>query len=432
MLGIGYSLVLAYVFLAHTRLTELILPGLRLQLVLAICALSVALLSGTIVRAFNSRVGIGLLLLTIWFYLGVPFSVNRMSSLLSVTEHWLKHWSLFIMVIALVNTRRQASRLCTAVALGSTVMAVVGLVTVPQENVRLMVSDTSLNDPNLFGMTLLIGIPLWMAVIADRSRLQLSRLAARFCLIPIFVAIALTGSRGTLVASVIVIGFLMKRFSIGGKASLVFIVSIAVVLGGTFLTEGILERYSTVADPDQMETTASSESRVHLFKQGLILVATNPVFGVGVSMFAWAENILAQSQGHSRGAWHTAHNMYLEVASEAGIPAFLVYAMILWTIWRTLRRLEKIKPEEHPRAAQIARMSFWLRVSFLAYCACGLFLSIGLSHTFVIMVSLPMAFARVVHREMDQLAQENSEKPEAAVAGELVAPVLVRGLRGQA
>jgi O-antigen ligase len=431
VIGVGYSLALAFVFLAHTRLAELLLPGLRLQLVFAAGALLMALVAGTIVRPFTSRIGIALLLLTLCFCAGVPFSVNRMASLNYITSNWVKHWALFVMVVALVNSRRQFYRLTTAIAIGSTVMAAVALVKGPGPKERLGVTDTSLNDPNLLGMTLLIGLLLWMIVIGDRSRFLTTRLGAGLCLAPIFVVMALTGSRGTLVAGVIVAGFLLKRFSIVGKAGLVAIICLVVVLSATFLGEGILERYGTVTDPDQIDTTASSESRVHLFQQGLHLIARNPIFGVGIGMFAWAENELAQDQGYLRGSWHTCHNMYMEVASEAGLPAFALYMFILVTVWQSLGRLERIKPEEHPRAAQIARMSFWMKAAFLAYCACGLFLSSGLSHTFVIMVSLPVALVRVVTSEMNQLAEESIEKADAAADDELVVPVLVRGLRSQ-
>jgi O-antigen ligase len=162
----------------------------------------------------------------------------------------------------------------------------------------------------------------------------------------------------------------------------------------------------------------------------LYLIARHPIFGVGIGMFAWAENELAQDQGYLRGSWHTCHNMYMEVASEGGLAAFAIYLFILATVWQSLGRLERIRPEEHPRAAQIGRMSFWMKAAFLAYCACGLFLSSGLSHTFVIMVSLPVALVRVVQSELNQLAEESIEK-EAAAEDEIVVPVLVRGLRSQ-
>jgi O-antigen ligase len=311
-----------------------------------------------------------------------------------------------------------------------------GFADVEQDAARLGLEGSSLNDPNFLGMTLLIGLPLWMWVIGDRSRYPLTRLVAGLCTIPILVAIPMTGSRGTLVAALLVMAYLFKRFSIAAKTGLLVVVSFIVILTSTFLASDLLERFSSITDPDQVANTASTESRVYLFKQGLRLIARNPITGVGIGMYVVAENDLAIEQGLNHGTWHTCHNMYMQVASEGGLPAFAVYLMILWTVWKTLGRLEKVDPDEHPRAPEIVRLAFWLRTAVLAFYSCGIFLSVGISQTFIIFTALPMALARVVQGEIEQLEQEKNptegaEKPApAARAGSLAAPV--RGLRGEA
>lgn len=438
-MGVGYWMVLLYAFFVHSRIVELLAPGLRLPLVLALGGLALAMLSSTIVRGFNSLFAVAFLLLTGWFFFGVPFSAHPSGSLRFLTDAWIKNWALFIMIVALVNSRRHCSRMMAVLAFGSTVAAVGALLTGfpgPVRQVeRLALEGSSLNDPNTLGMTMLIGLPMWMVVIGDRSRNLLSRIAAALCTIPIFVATPMTGSRGTLVAAAIVGIYLFKRFSVAGKTGLIVAVSLVVILAGAFLTEGLMQRYTTVVDPDQVGETAATESRVHLFKQGLHLIARNPITGVGVGMFAVAENDLAISQGMRRGTWHTCHNMFMQVASEGGIPAIVLYFFILWTVWKTLGLVERVTPDEHPRAAQVVRLAFWMRITFLAFCACGLFLSSGLSPTFVILTSLPMAFARIVRAEVAQLEHEKN-----AAAGDdlpmaplprldpMAAPL--RGLRG--
>jgi O-antigen ligase len=437
MIGAGYWMTLLYAFFVHSRIVELIVPGLRLPLVLAACGMLLALASGTIVRGFTSRVGIFFLLMTAWFCVGVPFSAYPTGALMFLINSWSKNWILFILVVALVTSRKNCSRLMVALAIGSTVAAVGALLTgnfaeAKGEAARLALEGSSLDDPNTFGMTLLIGLPLWMTVIADRARFLPLRLAALLCTLPIFVAIPMTGSRGTLVGAMIVVAYMFKRFSIGGKVGLIVVVSLVAVLTVTFLAEDMLQRYTTVTDPDQLEQATQSESRVFLFKQGLRLIAGNPLTGVGIGMFAVAENELAMEQGAPHGTWHTCHNMFMQVASEGGIPAFVLYLMILWTVWKTLTALEKVTPEEHPRAAQVVRLAFWLRVAFLAFCACGVFLSTGLSPIFIILTSLPLAFARIVRLEIAQLEEEKSgpaiEKPAAAPRLQPVAAP-VQGLR---
>jgi O-antigen ligase len=284
-------------------------------------------------------------------------------------------------------------------------------------------------------MTMLIGLPMWMSVIADRSRYLLTRLLAALCIVPILVAIPMTGSRGTLVAAAVVAVYLFRRSSIAGKTALLVAVSAVVLLASAFLADKLLLRYSTVVDTEQLSETAASESRVYLFKQGLLLILRHPITGVGVGMFAVGENDLAIEQGLPRGTWHTCHNMYVQVASEGGLPAFMLYCVILWSVWNTLGMIENVSLQQHPKALQIARLAFWLRITFLSLCACGLFLSVGLSSTFVIMVSLPVAFARIVRGEIAQLEEERNSGDSGEIAplpriGPTAAPV--RGLRGEA
>jgi O-antigen ligase len=349
-------------------------------------------------------------------------------------DSWPKYLVLFMLIVALINSRRRLTAVVVALALASTVAAVIAMVAGPAAETRLSVETGSLSDPNLLGMRLLMGLLFWMAVIGDRSRILLTRLGAGLCTIPALVALPLTGSRGALVGVVAVVAYLLKRVSAGAKAGLVIAAGVVAAVGISFIPEDLLVRYSTIADPGQLDSTLSREGRVHLFEQGVLLVARNPILGVGKGQFAFAENTLAIEQGLPRGAWHTVHNMYMEVASEAGIPALIVYMMILLTVWKTLGQLEKLKHEEHPGAAQIVRLGFWIKVAFAAYCTCGLFLSIAVGHEFILLVGLTVAFERVVRAELGQLEGEKPGEPVAQPAAPRLASKLdepVGVLRGQ-
>ncbi len=353
MTGAGYWMLLFYAVFTHSRITELLAPGVRLPLVLAVGGLLLALVGGTIVRGFNTPIAIAYIALTAWFFFGVPFGAYPSGSLRFILNAWSKNWALFLMVVSLVSTRRQCSRLVVALAIGSTLAAVGALATgttgTTEREERLALDGTSLNDPNTLGMTLLIGLPMWMTVIADRKRYLTTRLAAVACTLPILVAIPMTGSRGTLVGAFIVALYLFKDLSIAGKTALLAVASVVVILAGTFLGDALLDRYSMITDPGQIAETASTDSRVYLFKQGLRLIARNPVTGVGVGMFAVAENNLSIEQGMVHGSWHTCHNMFMQVASETGLPALLLYSMILWSIWKKLGRLQKVTLERSSR-----------------------------------------------------------------------------------
>ena len=415
MLVVANALMLAHVFFAVSRVLDLTAPGLHLPLLCGAGALVLATLSGAIVRVVKSRIGIAFLLLTFCFFLSVPFSVWRTGSLDFFLNVWLKTLALFVLVASLVDTRKHCSRLLAVLATGSIFVSAASLITFTGSATRLKLDDTALSDPNALGEILLFGLPLCIMVVSDRTRLLVTRLIVAVCILPITAAIALTGSRGTLVAALAVVAYLFKTSSIAGKITLPLLVLIIAMVGPIVLAPELLERYSGIA-PTAAAGLESQESRVYLYKQALRLTIHNPIFGVGIGVFAFAENELAIAQGYVRGSWHTCHNMYLLVASEAGVPAFIIYMWILFRSWSILGFLTRITSEQHPKANQIVRLSRWFKTAFLAHAVCGLFLSSGLGWIFAILAGLSTSLQRIVLREIAQHETEREvrkQEPES-------------------
>ena len=81
---------------------------------------------------------------------------------------------------------------------------------------------------------------------------------------------------------------------------------------------------------------------MNLAKLAFTATLRNPVFGLGMGMFADETADYIQRTTRNKAPWQTAHNSYLKVSSENGIPAFLFY---VWSIlaaifmtWRTSSR----------------------------------------------------------------------------------------------
>lgn len=431
MVRIGYWAMLVYVFLSYSSMAQLTARGVRFPLAIAGIAILIALLGGRFINVLASKVGTGYLALTALFCLGIPFGAYAMGSIDVLLNIWLKHFVVFILVAALVTTRKGCSNLMLTVALASSAASLAAIMKGTTMEGRLMLGDTSLNDPNTLALTGLFGLPMWMSVFTDRSRFALTRLAAVLMTLPIIVAIFMTGSRGAMVAAFLVGLYLLKRLSLAGKTTLIAAGAVAVVLAGTMLSEGIFQRYQGLVSDEVEVGRNSQDSRIALAKQGVILFLRNPVFGVGIGMFAVAEHELAMAQGFRKGSWHTVHNMYLEVLSEGGLFAFICYMWILFKTSKDLGQLERLQVSDHPYARQIRLQAFWMRIAFLLFCTAGAFLSIALSQYFAVFTALPLALRWIVASEAktvsDQAAAENVYAGEGPVlAGQ---ETLVRGLR---
>jgi O-antigen ligase len=76
----------------------------------------------------------------------------------------------------------------------------------------------------------------------------------------------------------------------------------------------------------------SNSQRIEIWKKSLVSIEHSPIFGVGIGNFpvVLGQNIQLSKAGSS------AHNIYLQVASEMGIPAFLAF---LWFLWLVLKRI---------------------------------------------------------------------------------------------
>src|ERR1044072_8294427 len=98
--------MLVFVFFSQSRIFELLAPGVRLPLVFGLGAVFICVLSGTMIRALSTKVGICFLLRTGWFCLGLPFSVYASGSFKYLTDSWTKNLIQFVIITGLIVTAR--------------------------------------------------------------------------------------------------------------------------------------------------------------------------------------------------------------------------------------------------------------------------------------------------------------------------------------
>ena len=118
-------------------------------------------------------------------------------------------------------------------------------------------------------------------------------------------AVVLTQSRGgQLVLCTAVITTLVRRY--GWWALFVAVLMTAPIVALSW-------RADAAAD-------SSSYERAEILSEGLQILKTHPLFGIGVSQFA-KENPMNMA----------AHNSYLLISTELGIPGFLMWLALVWT-----------------------------------------------------------------------------------------------------
>jgi O-antigen ligase len=131
----------------------------------------------------------------------------------------------------------------------------------------------------------------------------------------------------------------------------------------------------------------SLNNRLNTVVAAVEIVASDPVFGVGIGNFRSVKRTregLPRSEG--------THNAYLWALTSGGVGALALYLTLFYSTYRTLRRLEAGGPPELLWLAKGMRMSLLL---FLLFSVVADF---WLSEIFAVMVALPLAMARAAER----------------------------------
>jgi len=119
------------------------------------------------------------------------------------------------------------------------------------------------------------------------------------------------------------------------------------------------------AEDANSSAVGSQMQRQQLLKTSIYLAFTNPLFGVGPGQFA-VKVAGDNEKGGKNSAWVGTHNSYTQVASEAGLPAFIFYLAAIVTGMRMSYRVYK-RTKGRAGMETIAGISFCMFLSFFAY-----------------------------------------------------------------
>jgi O-antigen ligase len=149
----------------------------------------------------------------------------------------------------------------------------------------------------------------------------------------------LTGSRGGLLALLASGAVAFLEFGIRGRRiALVMVVGSLGMLLILFAGDTVKDRFQDMFN-DQPSSEAgqaaygSAMQRQELFWKALAVSAEHPLFGVGPGNF----NSIS-------GMWHDQHNTYTQMSSEGGVPAFILYLLLMWCALRNLKNTNKLAP----------------------------------------------------------------------------------------
>jgi O-antigen ligase len=426
-----------FLFLITSRLIELGPSSLHLMLILAGIAGLLAILSGKLWKTMTSALGVLFLCMTVWFAFTVLLSVWRGGSA-PVFEDWLKAACTFFLVASVTVTSRQAIQAIrvTAWALLASGVLTLGVGSTLEGRLSLPFSGT-FSNPNYLAAAMCMGLLFWWFVVHNPKERKVSRVIGIGAMAALIVVIVETGSRGALLALLVTIPFLMVQYSMANRLRIGAVLALMMLLGFMLAPGLVVTRFSLLFEPDQQPTSQeelrvqeaaedSTESRMTVLRRSLEITAQHPLMGVGIGMFAVAENDLAKSEGVP-GNWHGTHNTYTQLSSETGITGLVLFVAVLAIDWRAMRALRRnARLTLHPDGPQIRAAATALWLVLLNTMAYGFFAHFAYSSTIPVISGLILALSRGASRE---LAQIGVQRPNVDGAAGVAAAVRQRESR---
>lgn len=180
-------------------------------------------------------------------------------------------------------------------------------------------------------MPLLIGM-----LLVRRPRSIIYRLSLMTALILMIAAFVLTQSRGAWVSlsvSLLVMAVIISKGA-GHDKKGVFILILFIIAIASFIYFGkdvVAPRIETITNAESGET--SFNTRLVIWKGTVAMIKESPVIGTGIGTFIWAFNRF-RPEGLNVQA-NFAHNDYLNMAAEMGIPAPIIMIWLIFIIIRT-------------------------------------------------------------------------------------------------
>jgi O-antigen ligase len=269
------------------------------------------------------------------------------------------------------------------------------------EEGRLAIPNTDMANPNDLGLGILTTMTCLLVL---KSRVL--RVLALVALPVLIYEVLQTGSRACLVTIAVLTVFLFVLVSSRTKIVMAVLIPVAAAVILTALPSLTLGRLLLIVDPARAQSgdvqlrnaMDSQAARAELQERAMQLAVRHPLLGVGALMFEDAVEEMVRSQTGEKSGWQGAHNTYLEVAAENGIPAMLLYISCLLLCLRLNYRAYKMC-RRIPELKDVATQSLALILFTITWLVCTGFSNNAYSPALCVLVGLSAANSLAVERE---------------------------------
>lgn len=407
LLGAFYALLM-FMVVYYARPEDWI-PGLSqvpLAKITVILAMLALVFSVRHIRIHMHPEFILLALLIMQLFIASILSPVSRDSAFQQTFDFSKMLMVFLAIIASVSTLQRLRLLIFAHAISVSAIAAVAIWNGHMFLGRLDgILRGNYADPNDMALAFIISLPLCLALLF-LTRKKAWKAFWSIAILVLLRAIFLTGSRGGFLALVVVTAVCLWEFAIRGRRGYLLVLAALVgVIFWHFYGGMLVGRFMGTFDSNNDTASAfdSGQTRQQLFWRSIEVTKAHPYFGVGPGNFDAVS-----------GQWHTTHNSLTQVSSEGGVPALVLYLLILWFALRNLNVTKRLVREQ-PDLRVLARALF---ASLAGYLVGSLFLSVAYQFSTYILVAYTTALFLIAQKSAAQ-SRKDDPSQGADAEGEL-------------
>jgi O-antigen ligase len=320
--------------------------------------------------------------LVVWMILSVPGALVIGNSFDLVFNNFLKTVVMVFVMAGAVRRTRDVERLALAYLAGATVYSYSVLTQFDLGN-DWRLGDLYYYDANDYATFAVTAIPFGVYFLHS-GRSTSVRLFGTAALAILGVGFVRAGSRGGFLALIAVCAFIVFRYSAIAFSRRVVAAGLVALVVLFAASEQFWNQMTTIVSDSDYNYTEET-GRMQIWERGVGYMLDSPVFGVGPQNFQTAEGTLSpfadRAQMGRPVGWNAAHNSYVQIGAELGIPGLLLLIAIIASTIRALWR-----------GSALAQA---LAASLIGFAVGAFFLSLAYAEMLYALVALGLALQKV-------------------------------------
>ncbi len=301
-----------------------------------------------------------------------PVAASPEASIDMISDTFFKVVVIFVLMINLIDTRKRLLLMlklvviCGAgIAAGSVAKFAQGKFTVTLQGVGVRIEGTVggiFGNPNDLAMALDMLLPL--AIVLALTSKPVGRLLYLACALVLVVGVVVTFSRGGFLGLAAAAGVLLWKLGRGNRLATAIAALAACAVLALSMPAGYSDRLFTILHTEK-DTTGSAQERQGEVMRAIEVASRHPIIGIGLNNYPVYSNHAIR-----------AHNSFLEIAAELGLPGLIAYLILIFTPLKRLKRIEReTSKSASPRKRELHFLSVGVQAAIIGYIVCAVFSS---------------------------------------------------------